>query len=460
MGLAGRLFPASIPMTGKAQVEALLALINNAAYQAVSEYDKTGTDVPILGSVDPHPLDGSIDTSALKKAIRVLEAACEQLCVTLAPPDHTIINRTQNCDWAGILVVLETRVADALAGHPGGLHVDDLSKVLRVEPGKLARILRLLATRHCFTEVGANVFANNRLSMMLHSSNPIRDLAYTHLTLNPLAISVLCENLTKEPYAQSYELKNAPIMHAMPPDEVKTDFYDWLKSHPEKRETFQRAMIGMGRVMGSPAILYNYNWDDCKTLCDLGCGVGNFSMPFARLYPNVRISMVDLPAAISQAKASWTKDYPVAIEENRVEFIEGDFFKPIPVKDQDIYYIGNCVHNWPDDLALKILQNIREAMGNHSRVLIHDYVMRHLNRVPSNSSEGSLQLDMAPEPLLPNFGMGSVRAHYQDFTMLLTYNAKERTLDEVSSLAEKAELILDGVFDIGETCVLQFRAAP
>jgi hypothetical protein len=28
-----------------------------------------------------------------------------------------------------------------------------------------------------------------------------------------------------------------------------------------------------------------------------------------------------------------------------------------------------------------------------------------------------------------------VRTHYQDFTMLVTYNSKERTLDEFSAMA-------------------------
>ncbi|KAJ7130775.1 S-adenosyl-L-methionine-dependent methyltransferase [Mycena crocata] len=444
--------------TGKAQIQALLTLINDAAGRAMSEYDRAGAEVPTLESVDPHPLDGIDDTSALKRAIRLLEGACEQLCATLAPPHHTIINRTQNCEWPCLLVALETRIADALTGHLGGLHVDVLSKIVGVEPGKLARVLRLLATKHCFTEVETNIFANNRLSLVLHSTNPVRDFAYTHLSCNLKASTVLCENLTKEPYAHSYELKDAPLMHSMPPGETTTDFYAWLKSH-----TFQRAMIGMVSFFQYFCFLtdfpLDYDWTGCKTLCDLGSGAGNFSLPFARVHPEIHISMVDLPGPISEAQAFWEKEYPQALQEKRVEFVEGDFFQPISVKNQDIYYVRNCIHNWPDDIALVILRNAREAMGNHSRLLIHDYVIRHLNRTPSTIVDKALQLEPAPEPLLPNFGVGGVRAHNQDFTMLLTFNARERTLDEVSSLAEKVDLVLDGVYDIGETCMLRFKSA-
>ncbi|KAJ7716637.1 O-methyltransferase [Mycena metata] len=365
-------------------------------------------------------------------------------------------------------------------GHPAGLHVAELSKVVNIEPKKLARILRVLATKHCFTEVDRDVFANNRLSLMLHSANPVSDLASMQLTLLPKVTTALWDTLSQEPHATSNERTDAPLMRALQYD---GDFFDWMKAHPEKgsvgptnlnclhlnlfrSQSFQRAMVGMNIVMGSNDVLYQYNWDNCKTLCDVGSGVGSFSMPLSRLYPHIHISMIDLPGPIGQAKQFWTREYPEAIVEGRVKLVEGDFFKPITVKDQDIYYIGpfpeserNCVHNWADGDARLILKNIREAMGKNSRLLIHDYVIQHLNRTQVTDAPTSLQLDAAPAPLLANFGMGSVRAHYQDITMLITYNARERSLNEVSDLAANGDLVLDGVLDLGETTLLQFRAA-
>ncbi|KAJ7719245.1 S-adenosyl-L-methionine-dependent methyltransferase [Mycena maculata] len=439
-------------MSAKAQIEALLALINNAAHQAIAEYDKAGKEVPTLDSVEPHPLDISDDTSGLKKAIRLLEGACEQLCVTLAPPSHTITKRTQNCDWPCIMAVIEARVPDILAGHPGGLHVDELSKKIDIDAGKLSRILRFLAARHCFTEVDADVFSNNRLSLMLHSANPIRDLAYIQLNSNIQASTVLWENLTTQPYTRSHELHDAPLMQAL---QFKGSYYEWIESQPEKRPTFQRAMVGFGQVAGSRCVFYDYNWDGCKTLCDLGSGVGNFSMPLARLHPEIHVSMLDLPGPMAQARALWAQEYPTAIEEKRVEFIEGDFLRPLSVKDQDIYYVPNCLHNWSDDAALVILENICQAMGSHSRLLVHDSIIRPLTRTPGKR----VDIDEAPGPLLPNFGIGSARSHNLDITMLLAFNTSERTLDELKNLATKAGLVMEGVLDMVEMCMLEFRVA-
>jgi hypothetical protein len=76
----------------RAEVEGLLGLINSATHDALSVYEKSGHSIPSVHSPAPHPLDNVATTLALKKAIKVLEGACEQLCATLAPAGHTLMN--------------------------------------------------------------------------------------------------------------------------------------------------------------------------------------------------------------------------------------------------------------------------------------------------------------------------------------------------------------------------------
>ncbi|KAJ6597724.1 O-methyltransferase-domain-containing protein [Mycena vulgaris] len=442
-------------MSGKTEIRALLAIITNAAEAAMAEYDKTGHEIPSLRSADGHPLDDAGDTVSLKKTIRLLEGACDQLCATLAPPHHTMINRAQNHEWACISVVIQARIADALGPYPQGVHVNKLSNAVNIEKGKLARILRLLATRNCFVEVERDVFANNRLSLILLSSNPVADLAYCHLAIVSKANAILYQDFTTPPYADSYEFSKSPFMHAVESEGIEGGYFQWLNAHPEKRLVFDRAMIGMGRVMGSSAVLYNYSWDSCKTLCDVGSGVGNFSLPFARRYPMATVTLLDLAGTIARAKDLWGKEYPEAVAAGRVNFVEGDFMVPITVKEQDIYYVSlaNILHDWPDAQALDILRSVRSAMASHSRLLIHEYVLEALSR-GKGSGAGT---NSAPEPLLPNFGAGSVRAYYQDYTMLALFNSRERTEEEFSAMAGRVGLMLGGVFDMGETCLLEYR---
>ncbi|KAG6868434.1 hypothetical protein C0993_002917 [Termitomyces sp. T159_Od127] len=436
-------------MSGRTHIESLLELVNSSAHDALTEYEKHGLDVPLLSSTVSHPLD--IDASLeLRKAIRVLEGACEQLCTALAPPIHTIVNRGQNLDWLCLLVAIEAKVADALSGHDEGVHVNDLSKSIGIESGKLARILRALATKHVFLEVKPDVFANNRLSLVLLSSSDVACLTVCHTTLAPRAGSILYDNLSDPKSAASYDPKDSPFMQVVKDEGIDGTFFDWLKAHPEKRETFGRAMLGLGQVMGSLSVLHHFPWSDFSTVCDVGSGVGAFSLPLAKLFPQLKITLFDLPDTIH-----WSEKYPEAKAHNQVEFVSGDFFDRIPIENQDIYYLRNIIHNWPDLQARQILGSVQEVMGSNSHLLIHDYVLSHVNQTELEA----VRVKPAPYPLLSNYGAGSTRMYNQDMTMLIMYVSKERTLNESVSLASSVGLKLEKVWDLAESSLLEFKLA-
>jgi hypothetical protein len=62
----------------------------------------------------------------------------------------------------------------------------------------------------------------------------------------------------------------------------------------------------------------------------------------------------------------------------------------------------------------------------------------------------------APEPLLPNYGVGKVRQYNLDMTMLLCYNSKERTLQEFVKLGEDAGLKFVKLWEFGELGAVEF----
>ncbi|KAL0562889.1 hypothetical protein V5O48_019189, partial [Marasmius crinis-equi] len=133
-------------------IDALLGLIQSATRAAVTEYRKTGHGVPSPDDPFHHPLDSALDALALKKAIRVLEGACERLCTTLAQPMHTIANRSMPYEAPCMRLAVEKKIPDVLEGFPGGLHIESIAAKTSLDPGKLRQVLRLLATRGCFKE--------------------------------------------------------------------------------------------------------------------------------------------------------------------------------------------------------------------------------------------------------------------------------------------------------------------
>lgn len=443
-------------MSGEAQLEALLEIINSSARLAIAEYKNHGNSVPTIHSTEFHPLDFATDTVALKKAIRLLEGACQQLCASLAPPQHTVINFAQCYDWACTGAAIRKGIADALEKYPSGLHVRELSQIVGLEKAKLARILRVLASKGCFSEVDTDTFANNRLSLIMKSSNDCSCLTGIHAQDVSQGAGALYETLTDPEYATSYEPDKAPMIYVLKQKGLKGSFFDWMKADAKRREDYHRAMIALGPVMGSLSILHHYPWNEVATVCDVGASIGSVSIPLSKAHPHLRITDQDLPEVLEAARDVWQREAPEALQEQRVEFVTLNFFEEAPVAGKDVYYLRNIIHDWPDTEAAVILRNISKAMGSHSRLLIHDYVITGANRRPD---EKHLEIDIAPEPMLPNFGAGNSRKYQQDLNMWILHNAKERSVDDQIALASAAGLRLAKVYDLAETAVLEFRLA-
>lgn len=121
------------------------------------------------------------------------------------------------------------------------------------------------------------------------------------------------------------------------------------------------------------------------------------------------------------------KDYAVLDRYNEVpisegvNFISGDFFKPIPT-GYDLYILKNVLHNWPDNDAISILKNCREAMDNNTTLLI-------------------ITLMKKPQSLV----VKSV-----DILMDMLFLAKQRYLSEFEDIASHAGLVIRSYKDLDE----------
>lgn len=446
----------------EAQLEKLLEIITSSARAAIQEYKQAASassradPVPSIYDLEFHPLDVAQDTVRLKKAVRTLEGAAQQLAATLAPPQHTVINFAHNYDWACVGVVMRAGVPDLLKKHPKGLHVDEIAKTVNLDPGKLGRLMRTLAGKGCFTEVSDNTFAINRLANHLLSTSGPGSLARIHAQDVSRSANVLWDSLTLPDYARSYDPERSPLILALRNEGKKESFFEWMKEDPERGARYHLAMIGLGDVMGSLSVLNHYPWHEIKTLCDVGSSIGTVSIPLARAHPHIKLTCQDLEEVTIRAQDIWKNEYPEAISSGQVSLVPLNFFEQTPVKNQDAYYLRNIIHDWPDHESTLILRSVRGAMGPNSRVLIHDYVLQTTHRKPIEEYHGA---DVAPEPMLPNFGAGTSRAYQQDLNMWFIHNAKERTIDEFTKLGASAGLRLEKIYDLAEGSVLDFRLA-
>ncbi|KAJ8588229.1 S-adenosyl-L-methionine-dependent methyltransferase [Rhizopogon salebrosus TDB-379] len=438
------------------KLEALLEIINTSARQAIAEYKKTGHGVPSTDSTTFHPLDLATDTLGLRMAIRSLEGAYQQLSAILAPPQNTVSSFAHNCIWACTDVALRARFADVLDQHPRGLIVDKLADTVNLDKTNVARILRSLSLMGCFKEVERDVFANNRLSLILKSTNHTGCKIRFGSNVLLKCSAVLYEAMTDPEFARSHETDKAPRVLAFRKDGMKDNFWNMVRDDAETNDLFYKSMIGQSEVSGSLAVLHHYPWGNVSSMVDVGSGICAVSIPLAKMFPSLRITNQDLSDVITMAQKEWEKNAPETVLDGRVEFVPLNFLEEIPVPGKDIYYLRNILHDWPDAEATTILCNIREAMGPNSRVLVHECAFSHAFQQSVGECSG---LTIAPEPLPPNFGAGSRRAYTQDMSMWFSFNSKERTLNELKVIGAAAGLAFNRVYDLVETMVMEFSVA-
>jgi len=105
--------------------------------------------------------------------------------------------------------------------------------------------------------------------------------------------------------------------------------------------------------------------------------------------------------------------------------------------------------DWPDAESITILSNVRKAMKPSSRLIIRTFLCRSLPmpsaeintsaddtvlRDATRDSKSDTDFTLAPEPLLPNWGLARVRTYELDMTMMNLLGSQARTLPEFIEL--------------------------
>ncbi|KAF9563370.1 S-adenosyl-L-methionine-dependent methyltransferase [Agrocybe pediades] len=445
-------------------ISKLVTLIQDAAKVIENNYAaKAATKdmkVPSLDSTMPHPLDSQVMDSNMRAAVETLEGACAQLVDTVGNPNHILMNRFMEFYYHACLsIVLTHKIPDVIHTKPEGMHTSEIEAKSGINAHKIGRVLRMLTSRHIFKEVQENVFAHNRLSIHLISSNPLSDLGQ-HFADEGLKSSLhLPEVLGDQDWTHSSShTKSAFNKHT---ESSGTLFDHYEKDHTvgiHRGARFARGLIACAVAFESHAVVHGYPWSELgrnAVVCDLGSGIGAMSMELAKEHPNLRFILHDMPERLKQAKEEvWPQRLPSALAENRVQFIPVDLFTDPPASGCDVYYVKNIRHDWSDEVSAKVLCNVRLAMAPHSRVLVHDHILQY----PFRGSD-SFNNREAPQPLLANYGAGRIRQYYLDMQLLNLLNGEVRTLPHYVELGESAGLEFVKVWDLGETSAIEYCLA-
>jgi hypothetical protein len=304
-------------------------------------------------------------------------------------PPHIKVLQILLGGWTSntVIALAKLGVADHLTDGPKS--ASEIAAKIGAKPELLYRLMRATASLGILSEGTDGKFSQTPMSEFLRSDTKpsFRHVAmfnadewHVHGWMN------LAETIrTGE---RMVEQKFGPI-------------FEYFRSHPAESATFNGAMTDLSSVDG-PAITAAYDFSGVKSLVDVGGGHGLLLATILQANPGINGTLYDLQQVIEGVAGGPTE--PV---KDRVTFTAGNMFESVPV-GADAYIMKYIIHDWPDDLCLKILKGCRAGVNPNGRLLVADHV------IPAGNE----------------FDMGK----FADIEMMLFPGGKERTEKEFRDL--------------------------
>lgn len=288
---------------------------------------------------------------ALRKAMIKAADAC-------VPAQLAVFERVTAAAGSHILAELARLGVPDLLERETALSGAQIAERTKTDPDAMQRVMRASVAMGVFARRADGRFENNRLSRALLSADleSARSFAvYFGSKSNMLAWADFGETLRTG--------KNAfDRVHG-------TSVWEWFDRHPDERETFAHAMMGM-TLLDAPGIASSYPFGEVGKLCDVGGGRGSLLSEILLHHRNLRGMLCDAPGVLDSAKKLLAQR-GVA---DRVDLVPGSFFDVVP-KGADAYMMKNILHDWDDARSTKILKNVRAAMEPGQKLLVVEAIV-------------------------------------------------------------------------------------
>ncbi len=301
-----------------------------------------------------------------------------------------------------LYVVAELNIADQL--RDGEKTAQEIAEKLNLNAEAVHRLLRMLAAHGVFTQSVNNSFALNDVAQLLTTTHP-----------QSLHGFLLHEDDARwQSYGKmAYTLQtgNSTFNHLF-----GEGYFDYIAHDKKRSEQFDRGMATLSEAENK-LIASTFNFSPFNHIVDVGGGVGGFLTAILEKNKKIQGVLYELPHLANLAQEYVTSKGLT----NRIQIITGSFLESV-VSGGDLYILKRILHDWNDEVCIKILQNCHNAMGDNARLLILDCI------VPEGSS-----YDISKDI---------------DIIMMVIFGGKERTKKDFEKLFEVSGLKLDKITPI------------
>jgi hypothetical protein len=327
----------------------------------------------------------------LLRTLSRLEDALEEARRRLSPAPVTLF-KDVTAPWLASALCLAARLR--LADHLGqaSMPVEQLAGLAAVPPEQLARLLAILQAHGYFRLEGDGRVRATRLSRALR-----RDVAGSFVELQG-------RGWYRQAFLSSHILdawrsgRNA--------FEVATGehFFDYCENDAGAGGLFLAAMADVTRFC-TPYLAAKLVLRPGERFLDVGGGDGELARALARRYPGNDLAVLDR-SLTDTSLCGKTPNY---------RFHQGDFFTSLP-KGYGHLCLKNILHDWEDDLCLRLLERCREAVEPGARLSVIE----------------------CPLPEAGESSRGSRGTFALDWNVWLTLSGRERTCSAYFALLQRA----------------------
>ena len=239
----------------------------------------------------------------------------------------------------------------------GPRSAEDLAVQVGAQPQALYRLMRATASIGILAEGADGKFSETPLSAVLRSNAKPSARAFAMMG-------------GREWHMRGWERLEYTVrtgktalddVYGMPP-------FEYLFSHPAEMKIFNDAMTEFS-AMDSPAITEAYSFEGIGSIVDVGGGHGLLLANILQRNPHMRGTLYDVPPVIEGAKNG-----PLQPVMDRCTLTSGDMFTSVPA-GADAYIMKHIIHDWPDELCVKILSGCRKGVNPGGKLLVADSVI-------------------------------------------------------------------------------------
>jgi hypothetical protein len=275
----------------------------------------------------------------------------------------------------------------------GEIPISDIAQQCSAHEDSMARLLEHAVSNHVLARPRPGYVAHTALSAMLATTPPLMEWVGSACEdmwpSAPHVVPALSKWSTVGGGGGDAALQPQPheTGHNLA-ERTDVPFFETIRGDPERARRFAGAMSFMQNMPGfqPAAALDAYDWgavgssggsasdDDtaAAVVVDVGGSRGDFAFALVEKYPSLRVVVQDVPDVVEQGRAVLA-DRANAGCSNNVEFQAHDFFGPQPIQGADVYFLRMVLHDWPDELCLKIIRNIVPALKPGARLIINDH---------------------------------------------------------------------------------------